>query len=95
MPYRIVLSTQAIEDMRGLRSHIRAAVRDGLERHLRLEPNRVSRSRIKRLRGMSSPEYRLRIQNVRVYYDIDGHDVEILAVVDKQHAQRWLESQGE
>jgi len=32
-----------------------AEVRDALERHLRHEPTRVSKSRIKRLRGLSQP----------------------------------------
>jgi prevent-host-death family protein len=45
-------------------------VRDALERHLRYEPTRVSKSRIKRLRGLSQPQYRRRVGEVRVFYDV-------------------------
>ena len=50
----------------------------------------VSKSRIKRLRGLARPQYRLRIEDVRVFYDITGSTVEVLAVVVKSEAQSWL-----
>ncbi len=30
----------------------------------------------------------------RVFYDIEGETVEILAIVAKRHVQRWLAEQG-
>jgi mRNA-degrading endonuclease RelE of RelBE toxin-antitoxin system len=59
MRYDIVLAPEAVEDLDRLKANIRSAVVDGLELHLRHEPTRVTRSRIKRLR--SHPEYRLRV----------------------------------
>jgi mRNA-degrading endonuclease RelE of RelBE toxin-antitoxin system len=50
----------------------------------------VSRSRIKRLRGLLQPQYRLRVQDVRVYYDVERATVHILGVVAKLDSQRWL-----
>src|SRR4030095_9936705 len=47
-----------------------AEVEDLRERHLRYEPTRVSKSRIKRLRGLSQPQYRRRVGEVRVFYDV-------------------------
>jgi hypothetical protein len=41
-------------------------VRDTISRHLRHEPTKVSKSRIKRLRGLSQPQYRLRVGDIRV-----------------------------
>ena len=38
-----------------------------------------SKSRIKRLRGLRHPQYRLRIDEIRVFYDVEGDRVEILA----------------
>ena len=55
----------------------------------------MSRSRIKRLRGLSRPQYRLRVGEVRVFYDIVGSRVEILAIVAKSEAREWLEQFGE
>jgi mRNA interferase RelE/StbE len=72
----------------------RAEVRDALERHLRYEPTRVSKSRIKRLRGLSQPQYRLRVGEVRVFYDVTSEAVEVLAVVTKEEAAGWLAARG-
>jgi mRNA interferase RelE/StbE len=55
MAYEIVLAPEAVEDLRGLKANIRAAVREALETHLRHEPGKTSRSRIKRLRGLRRP----------------------------------------
>lgn len=95
MRYEIVLSPEAAEDLRSLRAHLRAAVRDALERHLRHGPTRTSKIRIKRLRGLSPPQYRLRVDDVRVFYDVAEHTVEVLAIVVKRDAEKWLDRAGE
>lgn len=81
-------------DLRGLKAHLRTAVKEGLETHLRHEPTRVSRSRIKRLRGILRPQYRLRVGEVRVFYDVSGGNVEVLAIVAKSEAATWLTQFG-
>jgi hypothetical protein len=48
----------------------RSGVKKALELHLKHKPTRVSRSRIKRLRGLSRPQYRLRVGDIRVFYDV-------------------------
>jgi len=95
MKYAIILSPAAVNDLPGLSAHSRATVRDAIEEHLRHEPTRVSRSRIKRLRGLSRPQYRLRVDEVRVFYDVSKNTVEILAVVSKEAADEWLKEAGE
>jgi mRNA-degrading endonuclease RelE of RelBE toxin-antitoxin system len=80
--------------LRGLKACDRAAVRDAIERHLRHEPVRTSRSRIKRLRGLSRPQYRLRVAEIRVFYDIIENVVEILAIMPKDKAEAWLGKTG-
>jgi mRNA interferase RelE/StbE len=90
MAYEIVLAPEAVEDLRALRANVRAAVRKALEIHLRGEPEKTSRSRIKRLRGLRPPQYRLRVGETRVFYDISGSTVEILAIVTKSEAEAWL-----
>jgi len=47
------------------------------------------------LRGMRQPQYRLRVGEVRVFYDIVGSTVEILAIVTKSEAEQWLSQYGE
>jgi len=81
-------------DFRRLSARHRANVRDALKKHLRHEPAKVSRSRIKRLRGISKPQYRLRVGEIRVFYDIGESQVEVLAIVPKSSAAAWLAEQG-
>jgi mRNA interferase RelE/StbE len=90
MPFDIVLAPEAVEDLKRLKAHVRAAVRTALETHLRHEPEKISRSRIKRLRGLRRPQYRLRVDDVRVFYDVTSTTVEVLAIVAKSEAQSWL-----
>ena len=90
MAFAIVLAPEAVEDLRGLTGNVRATVRAALETHLRHAPERTSRSRIKRLRGLLRPQYRLRVGEVRVFYDVSGTTVGILAIVPKSEAEQWL-----
>src|SRR5437899_1343661 len=90
MPFAIVLAPEAVEDLRRLAANARATVRTALETHLRHEPEKTSRSRIKRLRGLLRPQYRLRIGEIRVFYDVSGATVEVLAIVAKSEAESWL-----
>lgn len=95
MKYEILLASEAAQDLKRLKAHTRSEVKDALERHLRHEPGRVSKSRIKRLRGINHPQYRLRVGETRVFYDIKENTVEVLAIVFKTEATSWLEEMGE
>jgi mRNA-degrading endonuclease RelE of RelBE toxin-antitoxin system len=70
-------------------------VQDAIEAHLRHEPDRTSKGRLKRLRGITRPAYRLRVGDIRVFYDITYQDVEVLAIVLKSQASEWLEEMGD
>ncbi|HLC01620.1 MAG TPA: type II toxin-antitoxin system RelE/ParE family toxin [Anaerolineales bacterium] len=94
MRHEIVLAPEAVEDLRRLSARDRSRIRDALERHLRLEPGKESRSSIKRLRGISRPQYRLRVGDFRVFYDVEEDAVEILAIVPKTHMDDWLKDVG-
>ncbi len=90
MPFEIVLAPQAIEGLKALRADFQSSVRDAIELHLRHEPTKLSKSRIKRLRGLDRPQYRLRVNEVRVFYDVTEKAVEVLAIVAKEQAEAWL-----
>src|SRR5437667_11184028 len=94
MRYEVVLAPEAARTFRALPAYRRAEVRDALERHLRHQPTRVSKSRIKRLRGFRQPQYRLRVGEVRVFYDVTAEAVEVVAIVTKAEAERWLSAHG-
>jgi mRNA-degrading endonuclease RelE of RelBE toxin-antitoxin system len=94
MRHEVILAPETAKAYRALPAYRRAEVRDALERHLRDEPTRVSKRRIKRLRGLSQPQYRLRVGEVRVFYDVTAEAVEVLAIVTKAEAARWLGQHG-
>jgi len=96
MRYDIVLAPEAVEDLDNLKANVRATVRDAIEQHLRHQPTKVSKSRIKRLRGLSHPQYRLRVgDDLRVFYDVTEEEVQVLAIVQKSEADAWLAKHGE
>jgi len=95
MYHAIVFAPEALDDLKRLRKVDTAAVLDAVELHLRHAPELVSRSRIKRLRGLQSPQYRLRVDDFRVFYDVIEGEVSIRGVVRKPDASEWLEQFGE
>jgi mRNA interferase RelE/StbE len=94
MRYEIVLTDTAKEHYRALNARWRATTRSSLEVHLRHEPSKTSQSRIKRLREMAHPEYRLHVDRHRVFYDIAGRTVIVLAIVPKSSTAEWLDEHG-
>jgi mRNA-degrading endonuclease RelE of RelBE toxin-antitoxin system len=95
MPYDIILAPEAVEDLRRLNANTRATIRDALAAHLQHQPTQLSKSRIKRLRGLRRPQYRLRVDHIRIFYDVREQAVEILAIIDKSEADTWLAQFGD
>jgi mRNA-degrading endonuclease RelE of RelBE toxin-antitoxin system len=94
MAFEIILAPEAIRDLGKLKANLRAEVRDANESHLRTRPTKTSKARIKRLRGVSRPQFRLRVHDVRVFYDVVDTEVHILAIVSKEQAKAWLREAG-
>jgi len=94
MRFEILLAPEAVEDFHSFKANQRTAIKEALETHLRHEPTKTSRSRIKRLRGTARPQYRLRLGDVRVFYDVSDSTVEVLAIVSKSEALSWLAQFG-
>lgn len=94
MRFAIVLAPEAVEDLKRLEANVRTAVRAALETDPRHEPRKTSRSRIQRLRGISRPQFRLRVGEVKVFHDVSGSVVEVLAIVAKSEAESWLTQFG-
>ena len=94
MWHEIILAPEAVQDFKRLKANDRAKVKDALEVHQRHDPTKTSRSRIKRLKDLSQPQYRLRVDTVRFFYDVIDGRVEILAIVAKAKAEDWLAKAG-
>ena len=74
-----------MDDTSALRPFHRRKILEGIETHLRQAPFKVSRSRIKKMEQPFWCQFRLRIEDFRVYYNIDTEKkvVNILGVLMK------------
>ena len=98
MRYEMIFAPEAEEDLLALRANERSEVLDAIEMRLRYEPEKISKSRIKRLEGLEWPQYRLRIGDIRAFYDVfylrEGGVVEVLAIREQNEAMQWLAEIG-
>jgi|SRR5215475_5766196 len=93
--YRIVFTENAIDDYEELDARWRATIQEAISIHLTHEPRKESKSRIKQLKDIRHPEYRLRVDEMRVFYDVNDSDVVIVAIMTKEKTNQWLEEHGE
>lgn len=78
--YRIEYDHMAVDELKALRRLDRVAVLDAIERHLQDQPDRVGRSAIKKLDPPVLADYRLRVGEYRVFYNVD-EDRQVVLVV--------------
>jgi mRNA-degrading endonuclease RelE of RelBE toxin-antitoxin system len=88
-PYDIQYSHEAINDLVAIRAYDQRVIIGGIEQHLLYQPRLVSRSRIKEMLQPFWSQYRLRIEDFRIYYDVDdaARVIYILRVVSKATEQ--------
>jgi mRNA interferase RelE/StbE len=84
-PYLIRYAVEAVGDLRALRAFDRATVAQGIEQHLLHESTKVSKSRIRLMAQPFWSQYRLRVGDFRVYYDVDegARTVDVLRILEK------------
>jgi len=89
--YTIMLKPSAIADLDALRKYDATQIADAMERHLPHNPTKESKSRIKRLRGISNPDYRLRVGDYRIFYVVDeaARRTDVLRVMHKDQTLRY------
>jgi mRNA-degrading endonuclease RelE of RelBE toxin-antitoxin system len=92
MPYRIEFVGAAKDDLRVLRKSTRVKVLDRIETHLSYQPTLQGKSRIKTLRPGTRLPYRLRVDEFRVYYDVNESEqlVIVYGIVEKAQSAAWL-----
>jgi mRNA interferase RelE/StbE len=84
-PYEIQYAQEAAADLKALRAYDARIVMDGIETHLRFEPRKESKSRIKAMVQPFWSQYRLRVEDFRMYYDVsdEPRTVYVLRVLEK------------
>ena len=90
MAYEIRYSKESLEQLKKLRAHDRAEIFDRIKRFLTTNPTTTSKARIKRLRQPAPTEYRLRVRDFRVYYDVDQQAVYIVQILSKKDSISYL-----
>ena len=93
MKHEIILKPSAIRDLDGIRKFDATMIADGIEMFLADHPTRQSKSRVKRLRGIRNPDYRLRLGDYRVFYNVDKAEkqVVVLRIMHKDETHRYYE----
>ena len=90
MPYEIRYANEAVEQLKKLRVFDRTAILDQIEEILSVNPTVTSKSRIKRLREPAPTQYRLRVGEFRVFYDVEEEAVLIIQILSKQDSNDYL-----
>jgi mRNA interferase RelE/StbE len=96
MHYVVVIARGAQEQFKKLDARWRSALKRAMREYLETSPIHESKSRIKRLRGLRQPQYRLRVDEMRVFYDVNQvkKRVEVLGFVKKPEISLWLQDYG-
>jgi mRNA interferase RelE/StbE len=83
--FEIHYADEAVHDLRSFRAFDQKKILAGIEAHLLSEPTKVSRSRIKQMVQPFWSEYRLRVDDFRVYHDVDRDSgrVNVLRILEK------------
>jgi mRNA-degrading endonuclease RelE of RelBE toxin-antitoxin system len=90
MAYELLYSEEAVEQMKNLRSFDRTSVLNQIEQVLRVNPALESKARVKLLRQPAPTQYRLRVGEFRVFYDVDQETVRVIQVLSKEETIAYL-----
>jgi len=91
MAYEVRYSLRAVEQLKVLRAYDRSAVLDRIEQLLAKQPTRVSKTTIKLLKQPAPTQYRLRVNDFRVFYDVESAVVTVMQILSKEDSVPYLE----
>ncbi len=85
MPYITKFDRDALDDLRRLRKREKTTLLDNIQRYLVHQPAVERGTRIRALKQPAISQFRFRVGDFRVYYDVDdeSQEVRILRVVEK------------
>jgi mRNA-degrading endonuclease RelE of RelBE toxin-antitoxin system len=95
MPYEVKYSDEAVEDLKKLRTFDSTAILDQIEQVLMVNPTLESKARVKLLRQPAPAQYRLRVGEFRVFYDVKEEVVQVIRILSKEEAIRYLEMKND
>ncbi len=89
--FEIEFKDEALSALRKLKAFHAKQVLEAVESHLRFEPERTSKTRIKKLRGKQRATFRLRVGDFRVFYDVVDKLVSVVAILHKDGTPQFYE----
>jgi len=94
MPFEVRYSTRAVKQLKKLRAFDRATVLDEIGRTLTVNPTMESKAKIKKLRQPAPAQYRILVEDFRIFYDVDdvNHSVDVIQILSKEDSLPYLES---
>ena len=92
MPFELRYSEAAVGQLRKLRAFDRAMILREIEQVLGVNPTLESKAKIKLLRPPAPTQYRLRVGEFRVFYDVFAETVNIIQVLGKDDCIAYLEA---
>ena len=95
MPVEIVYSDEAVQDLKELRAFDRSTVFDQIEQVLAVNPTLESKAKVKRLKEPAPTQYRLRVGEYRVFYDVEEQAVvSVLRILSKEASLDYLRGES-
>src|SRR5262249_16158716 len=94
MQFEVRYSDEAVEQLKALRAHDRTAIMDQIEQVLMVNPTLESKARVKLLRQPAPTQYRLRVGEFRVFYDVVQEAVLVIQILSKEESIAYLGEQS-
>jgi len=89
--FKIVFKREAIRQLKKIKRYHARAITDAIESDLGEEPEKATRTSIKRLRRRQQATFRLRVEDYRVFYDVIENRVEIVQILHKSETRLFYE----
>jgi mRNA interferase RelE/StbE len=90
MPFEVRYSDEAVEQLKKIRAYDRAAIIDQIEQILVVNPTLESKAKLKLLRQAAPTQYRLRVGEFRVFYDVVQEAVLVIQILSKEESIAYL-----
>jgi mRNA-degrading endonuclease RelE of RelBE toxin-antitoxin system len=94
MPFEVSYSDEAVEQLKAFRAHDRAAIVDQNEQILMFNPTLESKARVKLLGQPAPTQYRLRVEEFRVFCDGVQKAVFVIQILSKEESIAYLGGQS-
>ncbi len=92
--FNIKRKQAVVKDLRQIDGSEQKKIFSAIVKYLENIPDEPHGTRIKKMEHLEQPQYRLRVGDYRVFYDVENQDVIVLGIVHKKKTEKWLRSNG-